>query len=266
MSELFRSFLNHVPAGWMAVILVGGLTGLAVVVVVLLDRFMPQLHRRGSDEDRLGLLRETYGIFYFFLLALVIANIQSTSSEASERVSDESGAIANIVRNSAAFAPPLRTAVDDAISAYVHSVVEDEFPAMTRGEASPETAKKLDALFAAFQVHRELGPIEEKFFDQSLDKLDEVVADRRHRLEISSGSAIPDLLRVFIIGGLVLFWVLFYPFSVERLRHRALIFATYALIGSFALLLTIQLDFPFSGSVSVSPDSFTIGALAQFFP
>jgi hypothetical protein len=265
MTELFRSFLNDVPTLWMLVLVVGGLTGLAVLVALALDRLAPRMHGKEAPGGSFG-LRETYGAFYFFLLALVIANIQSSSTEASERVIDEASALARIVNGSPVLPAGSRAELDAAISGYVHAVVEQEFPSMRQGEQNEATADALRHLYGVVQQFRPEDVAQETFYSDALTQLGEVTSNRRHRLGIAEGSAVPELLRIFILGGLVLFLVLFYPASVPDLRRRTVIFATFAFIGSFALLLTIQLDFPFSGAVSVSPQPFREFALARYFP
>ncbi|HEU4867623.1 MAG TPA: DUF4239 domain-containing protein [Actinomycetota bacterium] len=264
MTELFRSFLNNVPAGWMLLMVVGGLTGAAAAVAVVLDRLFPQLHGREDGGGSYG-LRETYGAFYFFLLALVIANIQTTTGEADERVITEASAVARMVNGAGILPGEYRARLDGAVSDYLHAVVEKEFPSMREGKVSRETSAALGELYRVVQEFRPQTSVEEAFYSDALSHLGEITSARRHRLSIAEGSAVPELLKVFIIGGLVLFLALFYPASIPSLRRRATVFATFALIGSFALLLTIQLDYPFSGTVSVSSRPFQEFALAQYF-
>lgn len=98
---------------------------------------------------------------------------------------------------------------------------------------------------------------------QVLVQLDQVAASRRERLDISS-QTLPGLLRVLLIFGAISFIVLSYPTTVDDRLKKMAITGSITAFTSFAYLLTIVFDFPFSGALAVSNSSFMGGDLAIY--
>lgn len=75
-----------------------------------------------------------------------------------------------------------------------------------------------------------------------------------------------SLLRVPLILGLVILLFLEYRPKFPKVSSHFIHISFIVVVGSFAVLLTILLDYPFAGQVSVSNVPFMQGALAQFWP
>jgi hypothetical protein len=90
-----------------------------------------------------------------------------------------------------------------------------------------------------------------------------VTAKRRERLDIAASDQ-PNLLRVLVAIGVVLLLVLEYRPHLKPLAGLVFM-GTLAAVVSSAFLLTVLLDYPFAGQVSVSNTPLKQDNLARFW-
>ena len=256
--------LNRFSTGALILIVVGGTTALALAATVLVRLKWPNL--ADSDFENLtGILRgEVFALLYTIVLALVIADQSGSMADASSTVSAESSALAELAVAYEAFPAAAHADIADALSEYVHAVVEDEWPAMRNGEASLRAAAALEALHAEYRGFEPTTEVEKAYYARSVDDLGEIIRERRSRLQQSQEGLSP-LLRTLLVVGAIVFIFLAYPASVRSLPIQMLIVAATAAFVSFAYLLTMVLDYPFAGEVSVDNSPYRMGVLAQFW-
>lgn len=159
-----------------------------------------------------------------------------------------------------------------AINEYMHAVVDDEFATMRRGRSSPRAATALDDLYATYQTIQTRprlrtpnpGRSESAVATAQLSKLDDVTQRRRARLGLLA-SGLPALLLGFLAVGFVLFVALLYPAGIASGTTRTLISGATAAVIAFAIVLTVVLNYPFSGALRTSTANYKVGALAQFW-
>lgn len=258
------ALLNRFSTGTLVLIVVGGATVLAVLVSLLIRRRFPNL-AESDFENLTGILRaDVFALLFSIVLGLVIADQSGNLSTASATVSRESSVLAEMAAAFEAFDPAERVVLSSALDEYVHAVVDDEFDAMKTGRASPRAAAALEALHAAYRQYEPQTEVERAFYDRSVDILGEIILNRRDRLQQSQDGLSP-LLRTLLLVGAVVFILLAYPASVRSLRAHLLIVAATAAFVSFAYLMTMILDYPYAGQVSVDSSPYKSGALAQFW-
>ena len=130
---------------------------------------------------------------------------------------------------------------------------------MRHGERSREARGALDSLYALYQGYRPADGVPDKFYDQALEQLSTVASARRERLGLSE-VGLPTILVVMLPFGAMLLLVLEYRPKLTPLAQAGFM-ASLALVVSSTYLLTILLDYPFSGDVSVSSAPLNTGAL-----
>lgn len=252
--------LNHLTAAELILVVVGVPALLAMIAVFFVDRAFPRLRELEIEDN----VREVVGLLFGLLLALVIASVVSKQDDAESSAAAESTAVAQLARATRTF--PIREQIrfQEALGQYVHAVVDDEFPAMRTGQRSPRTTAALESVYATFQNYRPKGEPNISVYRQALVQLDQVSADRRERLDISSQS-LPGMLRVLLIFGAISFVALSYPVAIDSRRKKMLITGVITAFISLAYLLTIVLDNPFSGTIAVSDSSFKQGDLSIYW-
>lgn len=256
--------LNNFSTLGLVTLIVGGSTLLAIVTTVAIRKVFPDL-TEVSFEEATGVLRaDVFALLYTIVLALVIADASGNLGRASSTVSSEATAVAQLAHSMSAFPAESKVLMSETIRAYVHAVVDDEWPRMRWGGQSPRAAAALEGLYAVYQGLHPQTTVQEAFYEASVDNLRQVTLERRERL-LQSQESLSSLLRLLLIIGAVVFVLLAYPASVRSLGAQVLIVSAAAAFVSFAYLLTMVLSYPFAGQFSVDTSPFTQGVLAQFW-
>jgi hypothetical protein len=256
--------VNHFSTIGLVLLIVGGTTALAVITSAAIHKLLPNLADSGFEELT-GILRaDVFALLYTIILALVITDISGNFSAASSLVSSEASALAGMTRAADAFPYNARKPIKNAAGEYVHAVVEDEWPLLRQGESSPRASAALEGLYATVRSFEPQTTVEQAFYASTLDDLHTITLNRRQRVQQSQDGLSP-LLRILLVIGGVVFIILAYPASVRRLRTRIIIVGGAAAFVSFAYLLTIVLDYPFSGDISVDTAPYKTGALALYW-
>ena len=254
--------------GVIAVVIAVGMI-FALLSWVLVGRRTPDLTAYSLSAET---VRDSFGIFFGLVLALSIGSVASRGSDAASASASEATAVAQLTRGIRSFPVDDRPVLRSAINEYVHAVVNDEFATMRRGRSSPRAATALDDLYATYQTLQtrprsrtpNLGRSESSVATAQLSKLDDVTQRRRARLGLLA-SGLPALLLGFLAVGFVLFVALLYPAGIASGTTRTLISGATAAVIAFAIVLTVVLNYPFSGALRTSTANYKVGALAQFW-
>jgi len=176
----------------------------------------------------------------------------------------ETTAIAQLTRGVRSFPVEDRRVLRAAINEYVHAVADDEFATMRRGRPSPRASTALDDLYATYQTIQARPGYEGSVATSQLSKLEAITERRRARLGLVS-SGLPTLLLGFLAVGFVVFVALLYPAGISGGLTRTLLSGATASVIAFAIMLTIVLDYPFSGALRTRTANYKAGALGQFW-
>jgi hypothetical protein len=256
-----RWVLNTFSTIELVVLGVGGAVLLTIACVLLARRRFPQL-ADSQFEPVADSLRVVYELIFALILAFVIASVLDEMGNAESAVASEATSIAELVRANDALPPSVGVKLDDAVNRYVHSVADEEWKTMKHGKQSPEATSEIEGMYAAYEGVPKGARLNE-FYGKALDDLHEVASKRRDRLNIAA-SDLPTMLRVLVVVGLVLLLVLEYRPHLKPVAGLAFM-GTLAMVVTSAFLLTVILDYPFAGQVSVSNAPFKQGILARFW-
>jgi hypothetical protein len=251
--------LNTLPIAVLAILVVGGYVGLAVVAVWLVRRHAPSVadaSGAGVSSQVLGALTTVYAI----VLALVVVSLYSDHVDASDTASREATALAQVVRDVQILPAQQTAAIDGAVRRYAEAVVEREWPAMRDGGDSEEAWLELRAIYTALQGVEPQAPAEVAFYEDAVQRLGDVVAARRQRLDAADGSLPASFEAVLFAGSLVVIGYAILASSRIRWHHLATVLAVTVLIAC-SILLAMVLDHPYSGDLAISPDAFRTGVL-----
>ncbi|MBH1935904.1 DUF4239 domain-containing protein [Streptomyces sp. AV19] len=256
--------LNSFSTPVLVAIVVGGLTALALAGALLLHRRFPSLET-GKYNDAVGMLLGVFGAIYGIVLAFVIVTLWTQLETTETVVATEATDVAQIVRDVRAFPPDRRDRIVADLDAYVHTVVEYQWPRMREGRADHTAATpRLDRVYADLQAYEPRTAAQQAFYEKALDGLDDIAAQRRARLRQSS-QQLPLLFQVLVFGGALVVLAIICLFGNRRKSVQILFVGSVAVLIGFSLLLVIVLDLPFSGDLSVDPDPYREGVLAAFW-
>ncbi|GLV90127.1 hypothetical protein Slala04_15810 [Streptomyces lavendulae subsp. lavendulae] len=256
--------LNNLSTFVIAVLLVGGLTGLAVAGSVAARRRFPYL-AQGEHNEMVGIALGMFGAIYGIILAFVVVTLWTQLETTQSIIAAEAGDLAAVVRSADAFPAADRARVHAAVGAYAHAVVEVQWPLMREGRPSYEaTGTQTHGLYQALMSYEPQGPRAETFYKEAASRLNDLNSQRRARITMAETS-LPVLLQVLVYGGALVIVPLTFLFGLRSLRMQLLFVSAVAGLIGFSLLLVVALDRPFAGDLSVSAEPYKEAALARFW-
>jgi hypothetical protein len=206
-----------------------------------------------------GFVLAIVAVLYAVLLAFVTVVVWEHYQQTDLRARSEVDAATDVWRLARHLPAPNARAILDDLERYATSVYADEWP-NPRGGGNAKTQGLIIALFddiAGFNAH---GEQQANVQNRLLDRV-QVMADLRRQRIYDTGSGVPGVLWVGLIIGAATIACFIYLFGMKNFRVQLLMTgATAVLIGlSFGMIL--ELDYPFRGTVSVTPERWEI--LAQ---
>ncbi|WP_405656058.1 DUF4239 domain-containing protein [Streptomyces sp. RK9] len=257
--------LNNFGTLALACLLGGGAVCVGVAGTLLLRRLLPRA-ADGRYNDMVGVVLSMYAAIYGIILAFVVVAEWEGLNEAETNVAAEASQTAEVLRDASAFPPDQERLVTQAVGAYVHAIVEKQWPLMREGRPDPGiTNPQVVRLYEVFQEYEPRTESEKVYYEQAVSTLGEVAAARRTRLADSEQS-LPMLLNVLVYGGALVMLPLTFLYGIRSLRAQLMFVVSVAGLIGVSLLLCLSLDHPFSGNLAVSPAPFKEGVLARFWP
>ncbi len=229
--------------------------GLAHVGILWVRRAVP-LAVLESHQDVAGFIIGVLGALYAVLLAFVVVVVWGQFEDARTAVSNEANQLGDLARMAEGFPAPVAQNVRAAIENYARFSMEQEWPAMERGDAEGlRYQSAVENLWKTYGAIEPQTPRENTLYDQSLERLNDLSDSRRARLHISH-EGVPAIMWMLLLGGAVTTIGFTYFFAVKNFRAQALMTAALTTVIAFILFLILALDNPFRGAVSVSSEPF----------
>jgi len=200
---------------------------------------------------------------YAFLLSFVVVNLWQTFTEAERTASKEAENVSVLYRLMEPY--PGTQDLRDAMARYVDSVVREEWPAMRKGETSPNTKVFLGQVAREFRKLNPVTPRDQAIYAEALSVLDTLLLLRRDRLLTAAGTgSMPEVMWIALAYGGLMVLVGLYFLSVGNQREQTVIDFIVVGILFVTVYLIIQFDSPFQGRLRVTPKAFE--AIADVVP
>jgi len=228
---------------------------LAAAAVYLVRRLVPPKDLRENNEFT-GFTWAFVGLVYGVYLAFTVVVVWEHYSSADDTATNEAAQLSELWRDADLL--PGGHEVQDSLLNYAKSVVEDDWPAMARGE---EGSAKTNAVYEEvwrtyYNLHpNPSDPTQMAFYQQSLAHLNALGIQRRHR--ILSGSAnLPAIMWFLLISGGVVMVAFSLMVGTPDAWLQYTITTLLAGLLAFAIVIVAALEEPFSGDVCVHPSAF----------
>lgn len=258
-------FLTTQPLWISGTILVGLTTALAMLGPTVVRRYVA-LDSLTTNNEIAGFKFATIGVLYAVLLAFAIILVWQKFSDADATVAQEAGAAETIYRLSQGSGEKPTSVLRDALTAYLTTAVEDDWPAMDRGlqDAGRSSRHALDSVYTALLTFESSQRGNVAFVIEILHQLDLITQARRARL-IAAEGVVPNVIWLVLFGGGVLTVSFTFFFGTENLRAQTIMTALLSILIFSELLTIVVIDRPFSGPVKVEPHALT-DVLRDFVP
>jgi hypothetical protein len=256
---IMQQLIFRVPTPILGIIVVGFAALFAMGGVLLVRCFVPnnklRTHHDVADPI-LGALAAVYAV----LLAFVVVTVWQGFDKSNANVQLEANYLADIYRDSEAFSEDFHKKVGDLLREYRQAVIDDEWKTMERGEMSPKVEKLMNQIWGLYTSYQPKTPTEQSFFDESVRKLNSFRELRRQRIMDSRIGIEPLLWFVLVVGGISTISFTFF-FGAENLKAQIIMAVLLAITISLILFTIMELDFPFTGDIAISPEPFKMAIL-----
>ena len=245
--------------------IVTGLLIVAVAIVVavggllLVQRLFATELRKQANEVA-GFIYAVLGVAYAVLLGLMLIAVWEKWNAAENITTDETNQLAGILGFAHALPQPEGRHIQELARSYAQVVVEEEWPLMEQGRASPQAWASLDELRGAVlgldpPTAAQQTPYSQARYNEVLEQLHGLGDARRERL-LAAGEGLPTILWVVLIGGGAITIAFTYLFGLASTVVHTLMVAALAVVLSLSLFSIAALDHPFRGDVRIHPDGF----------
>ncbi|MDE3155608.1 MAG: DUF4239 domain-containing protein [Acidobacteriota bacterium] len=225
-------------------------TALLTLVVLWMVRRSIPVERLQHSHDLTVFCGTIAGTVYAVILAFILFAAWNDFTTAQTVATDEAVALENTAYIGQGLPDPVRAQFEADARKYARLVIDQEWPAMARGEVSPAVRQTLENMGEEVLRARAIPGADPMILDHLITYLAVLQAKRQTRL-LESQSALPPILWIVLIAGAVvtlMFSILVATgdFAVHAL-HTVLLAALLALV-----LVSIQdIRSPFSGAVRV---------------
>lgn len=252
--------LSSLPL-WLTALLIVALPTIAAMLCPPLVRRSIGLEQLTSFNEVAGFKFAVVGVTYAVLLGFVVIVVWEKFSDAEATVAHEAAAVVATERLSRGLDADVRNAVRERLSAYAKTVIENDWPLMARAELPSQSSRDLDALYDAVLALHPATPRESAILTELLTRLDAITEARRDRLLLATGIVPPVLWAVLVAGGVTTLSFTFF-FGLRSVRAQTLMTGMLAAMIFMSLFIAIEIDHPFTGGVSVTPEAMEL-ALAK---
>ncbi|MGH7025331.1 MAG: DUF4239 domain-containing protein [Caulobacteraceae bacterium] len=246
-------FLSSLPL-WLGFLLVVVLPTAMFICGLLVVRRIFSLERLTTNNEVAGFKFAVVGVVYAVLLGFAVIVVWEKFRDAEAAVAQEASAVIALDRLSLGLQPSVGAAVRGQLASYVRLTVAEGWPAMSRAKMSSKPGQALDALYAAVLADTLSTPRETTILSEMLNRLDSLTRARRTRLLLATG-VVPGVLWSVLFAGAFVTLTFTFFFGLPSLGSQAIMTGMLAVLIFMALFMTIEIDHPFTGPVSVGPEA-----------
>lgn len=195
------------------------------------------------------------GAFFSIFLGFVVYISWSNFKEANQVIAQESTKIYTVWENIRGFPKPVYQTVDQRISEYVSSLIDDEWPAMARGTGSSVTEKANQNLYTAFLNYHPADAYSQAFYNRAISSLDQATEIRNQRLNMLNIIIPTAWYVIIIISASMIITVSIFMLDNNILGYTMQVLL--CLFMSFYLTSIVILSHPLSGLITIYNDPYT---------
>lgn len=241
---------------WQALLVILATVIVPSIIGFLIVHRLVSVSVRRAHNDVAGFVFSAIGVAYGVLLAFVVIVVWEQYHVSRLNTQHEISAAISLQRAMGAYAdashsPDLRPA----LVGYLREVVDGEFPAMAMLRTLPLANQALAAIWRG--VHG-LSPTtlhHQILYEELTVRLNELERFRAQRLD-DAREELPHVIWLALIIGAVLTIGFAFFLGTENVRAHAVMIAVLAALVGVIFYVIVELDHPFTGTVSIGEEGF----------
>jgi hypothetical protein len=240
-----------IPNALFALLIVALVVVASMAGLILFKRRVPSYFLEDNNQAITGTLG-TIGLLYAVIIGSVVASGWSRFSAAQSSQNQEAKKLGDILRMTEAFAEERKHDFQVPLVHYAESVVNEEWPIMSRGQPLPLSTPAYERLWTLFLSFQPKDSREEAFFHRALDQLNGLGENRRLRA-LSTQEQLSLPMWLLFVGGGMLIIVYTYFIPSRHRRFHAIKTGFLAAMFGLVLFLMLSLQFPYVGDLGIRP-------------
>jgi hypothetical protein len=241
---------------WFEFTAIAAVITLAILGLRLVRRAVPLAVLKEQHEVA-GVTFAVIGGFYGIVLAFVLVASWERFEHARDNTEHEANALGDLYRQAGGLPAPVQAALMADINAYLHSVIDDDWPAMHDERVSPQTQALYFRIWHTVLDTQPRNDKEVALFQCMVQTLDNFSEARRDRL-LYMQNALPEVIWHFLIVFGIVTVGFTYFFGMPRLLPQAIITGALAATIACTLFIIWEMQTPFSGAVLVPDRAFRV--------
>ena len=220
----------------------------------MVQRLVPPA-RRQEYNDVAGFIYAVLGVAYAVLLGLMVVAVWQDWQAAKDTATEEANELAAVFWLAHYLPESQARDVQELARSYARVVIQEEWPLMRQGKASPKAWELLDELRGSIGALHPTTDAQVVLYDHELQRIHELGDARRARL-LKADEGLPAILWVVLLLGGAIVVSFTYLFGLRSTTVHTLMVAALALSIGLVLFTIGALDYPFRGDVRIGPDAF----------
>jgi hypothetical protein len=196
------------------------------------------------------------GVFAFILGLVIVTNLQVMTT-ARQTTIDEVNGLSQIYSAAHALPEPQHALIRSSVLTYVNTVIHTEWQLMSNHQMSQQAQQQIDNLRNEVQNWDISTPRLATMQGQALAGITAAYAARKTRgLEAEEG--LPTFIWGLLIGdGLVMLCVPLLK-GIKFTKTNTVLYMMFGVMIALSLWFVYELNYPFSGGLTVRPDAYTL--------
>ena len=138
----------------------------------------------------------------------------------------------------------------------MHSVIEDEYPAMAKMKRSQLTAQAIEGLWADVKKLKVQDLRQQALFNEILRDINSIAELRASRLEVAENYKLIGVMRIVLGLGALIIIIYAVLFGPERFWWHIILTSLMTMLIATTLFVLEEHEFPFAESIAIQPDGY----------
>jgi len=228
-----------------------------VLAIAFMFGVRAMLRPEKDTNDVIGYYFSIIGTIYGVLLSFILVQAWNGFAAAESYVELEASSLGQVMRLSQGLPQTSRASLRQAVGQYAEAMVNEEWPAMQRGETSTSGTRFAAGIWRAVSAVRPVTNSEGAYLGKTLDSMNDFSNARRMR-QLKSRQSLPNIMWLVLWAGAAITIGFSCIFGVQRTHMHVLKLVGLTTMIALVLYAIWEIDGAFSGDVVVSSRAFSV--------
>jgi hypothetical protein len=233
-----------------------GFVGVSLLLIIVVRSVTRRVVTDSTQWDRvLGYTSSSFSAFFGILLALVAVSVYANYVDAHQSSAQEVSRISALYRTADGLPEPLRDEMRGALTDYVHTVIDDDWPAQRQDKVPDASSAGLDEVEQVLDAFDPTTLQAHARYTQMLATFDEFVEARSARIDATT-LHLPDMFWFVIWIGAIINALLIAMIDAKSRGMHLVMGGLLAVFVAMVMFVTAEMDHPYAGWIAVGPGDF----------